>query len=58
MQIEDAKKSLILYGNKVSQVMKDVLTDLHKIKRVSQERGLTQAPYVTTAGSFHEPGSY
>ena len=34
LQIEDAKKSLLLYGNKISQVMKDVLTDLHKIKRV------------------------
>ena len=33
MQIEDAKRSLVLYGNNVSQVIKDVLTDLHKIKR-------------------------
>lgn len=31
--IEDAKKSLVLYGNNVSQVIKDVLSDLHKIKR-------------------------
>lgn len=30
--IEDAKKSLVLYGNNVSQIVKDVLTDLHKIK--------------------------
>ena len=37
LQIEDAKKSLVLYGNKTSQVMKDVLTDLHKIKRVSKQ---------------------
>ncbi|GAX75461.1 hypothetical protein CEUSTIGMA_g2904.t1 [Chlamydomonas eustigma] len=31
--IEDAKKSLVLYGNKTSQVIKEVLTDLHKVKR-------------------------
>lgn len=33
LQIEDAKKSLVLYGNNTSQIIKDVLTDLHKIKR-------------------------
>ncbi len=35
LQIEDAKKALVLYGNKVSQIIKDALTDLHKIKGVS-----------------------
>lgn len=34
MQVEDAKKVLFLYGNKVSQVVKDVLADLHKLKKV------------------------
>jgi hypothetical protein len=33
-QVEDAKKVLFLYGNKVSQVVKDVLVDLHKLKKV------------------------
>jgi hypothetical protein len=33
-QVEDVKKSLVLYGNKISQVLKDVLTDFHKIKKV------------------------
>mmetsp|Transcript_41303 Transcript_41303/g.123318 ORF Transcript_41303/g.123318 Transcript_41303/m.123318 type:complete len:212 (-) Transcript_41303:3037-3672(-) len=31
--VEDAKRSLVLYGNQTSQRIKDVLTDLHKIKR-------------------------
>ncbi|KAG1660889.1 hypothetical protein FOA52_015931 [Chlamydomonas sp. UWO 241] len=31
--VEDTKKSLVLYGNKISQVLKDVLTDFHKIKK-------------------------
>mmetsp|Transcript_40412 Transcript_40412/g.89773 ORF Transcript_40412/g.89773 Transcript_40412/m.89773 type:complete len:340 (-) Transcript_40412:2490-3509(-) len=30
--IEDVKRSLVLYGNKVSQVVKDALTDIHKLK--------------------------
>eukprot|EP00955_Chlamydomonas_euryale_P005592 59369-Chlamydomonas_euryale.AAC.1 len=34
VQVEDAKRSLVLYGNQTSQRIKDVLTDLHKIKRV------------------------
>lgn len=31
--VEGVKKTLMLYGNQVSQVVKDVLTDFHKIKR-------------------------
>ncbi|KAK9816939.1 hypothetical protein WJX72_007221 [[Myrmecia] bisecta] len=30
--VEDAKKALLLFGNKTSQVVKDVLTDLQKLK--------------------------
>eukprot|EP00798_Chlamydomonas_sp_ICE-L_P007835 gene7835-1035_t len=30
--IEECRKSLILAGNKVSQVLKDVMTDFHKLK--------------------------
>ena len=33
-QVEDAKRSLLVYGNKTSQVIKDVMTDLHKLKGV------------------------
>mmetsp|Transcript_15904 Transcript_15904/g.27410 ORF Transcript_15904/g.27410 Transcript_15904/m.27410 type:complete len:343 (+) Transcript_15904:180-1208(+) len=32
--VEDAKKVLILYGSKTSQVIKDVLVDLHKLKKM------------------------
>lgn len=46
-QVEDAKKVLILYGNRVSQVLKDVLVDLHKLKRVR-----TGASFAPTA--LHE----
>lgn len=31
--MEDTKKVLLLQGNKVSQVVRDVLTDLHKLKK-------------------------
>uniref|UniRef100_A0A7S3QW93 Ribosome production factor 2 homolog n=1 Tax=Dunaliella tertiolecta TaxID=3047 RepID=A0A7S3QW93_DUNTE len=30
--VEDAKRLLVLYGNKASQVLKDLLCDLHKLK--------------------------
>ena len=33
-QVEDPKRALILYGNRTSQTVKDVLTDLHKLKGV------------------------
>lgn len=33
LQVEDPKKVLLLQGNKVSQVIRDVLTDLHKLKK-------------------------
>eukprot|EP00887_Chlorella_sp_A99_P003082 scaffold9.g3082.t1 len=32
LQVEDPKRTLILYGHKTSQVVKDVLTDIHKLK--------------------------
>ena len=35
LQIEDAKRCLFLYGNQTSQVIKDVITDLYQLKRVS-----------------------
>ena len=31
-QVEDAKIALILFGGKTSQITKDVLSDLHKLK--------------------------
>lgn len=31
--MEDPKKVLLLQGNKVSQVVREVLTDLHKLKK-------------------------
>lgn len=34
MQVEDPKRALLVYGNKTSQVVKDVMTDLHKLKGV------------------------
>lgn len=37
LQVEDVKKSLILYGGQTSQVIKDLLTDLHRLKGVSGE---------------------
>jgi len=37
-QVEDPKRALLVYGNKTSQVIKDVMTDLQKIKGVSQSR--------------------
>ena len=33
-QVEDPKKVLLLYGNKTSQVVKDVLADIGKLKAV------------------------
>jgi hypothetical protein len=35
LQVEDAKRLLVLFGNKASQVLKDLLCDLHKLKSVS-----------------------
>jgi len=32
--VEDPKKVLLLYGNKTSQVVKDVLADIGKLKAV------------------------
>ncbi len=32
MQVEDPKRALILFGGKTSQITKDVLSDLHKLK--------------------------
>jgi hypothetical protein len=34
-QVEDVKTALLLYGNKTSQITKDILTDFHKLKPVS-----------------------
>ena len=34
LQVEDPKKALLLYGNKTSQVVKDVLSDFAKLKAV------------------------
>jgi len=34
MQVEDPRRALFLHGNKASQTIKDVLTDLHKLKAV------------------------
>ena len=31
-QVEDSKRALILFGGKTSQITKDVLSDLHKLK--------------------------
>lgn len=33
-KVEDAKRALIMHGGNTSQVIKDVLTDLHKLKGV------------------------
>lgn len=35
LQDEDAKRVLFLNGNNVSQVTKDVIADLHKLRAVS-----------------------
>lgn len=34
LQVEDPKRALILFGNKTSQTVKDILTDIHKLKGV------------------------
>jgi ribosome biogenesis protein Nip4 len=44
LQVEDTKRALFLYGNDVSQTVKETMTDLHKLKGVSlvltrQKRG-------------------
>ena len=39
-QVEDPKRALLVYGNKTSQVVKDVMTDLHKLKGVRRWAGL------------------
>lgn len=36
LQVEDPKRALLAYGNKTSQVVKDVLTDLQKLKGVRE----------------------
>ena len=33
-QVEDPRRALLVYGNRTSQVIKDVMTDLHKLKGV------------------------
>lgn len=35
LQVEDTKRALFLYGNDVSQTVKETMTDLHKLKGVS-----------------------
>jgi ribosome biogenesis protein Nip4 len=35
-QVEDTKRALFLYGNDVSQTVKEAMTDLHKLKGVRQ----------------------
>lgn len=35
VQVEDPKKALLLYGNRTSQTIKDVLSDIGKLKAVS-----------------------
>jgi hypothetical protein len=35
-QVEDTKRALFLYGNDVSQTVKEAMTDLHKLKGVSE----------------------
>lgn len=43
LQVEDPKRALILFGGKTSQITKDVLSDLHKLKAaVSQSSCLLQ----------------
>jgi ribosome production factor 2 len=34
LQVEDPRRSLLVHGNRTSQVIKDVLVDLHKMKGV------------------------
>jgi hypothetical protein len=34
VQVEDAKRALFLYGNDTSQTVKEVMSDLHKLKGV------------------------
>lgn len=34
LQVEDPRRSLLLHGNRTSQIIKDVLVDLHKMKGV------------------------
>ena len=34
MQVEDVKTALLLHGPRTSQVTKDVLADLHKLRTV------------------------
>jgi hypothetical protein len=38
-QVEDTKRALLLYGTSTSQVIKDALSDLHKLKGVSGSPG-------------------
>ena len=50
LQVEDPKKVLLLYGNKTSQVVKDVLADIGKLKAVR----LAASPAVSSlAASRH-----
>ena len=37
LQVEDPKRALILCGNKTSQTVKEILTDIHKLKGVRRE---------------------
>lgn len=36
LQVEDTKRALFLYGNDVSQTVKEAMSDLHKLKGVSE----------------------
>jgi hypothetical protein len=49
--VEDPKKVLLLYGNKTSQVVKDVLADIGKLKAVrSAAPEFTSSPRVCRVG--------
>ena len=54
-QVEDSKRALILFGGKTSQITKDVLSDLHKLKSsVSTDHNtyLFHSTYFDLASSF------
>jgi hypothetical protein len=46
LQIEEPRKALFLYGNKTSQLIKDVIRDLHKLKGVCMLMCLFASFYV------------
>lgn len=53
-QIEDAKKVLILQGNKVSQLLKATLVDIFKLKRVSFHQTLCLPEWLAKGGHLHQ----